>query len=104
MPSYNANWIYENILKQIQAFEAQLDENSEVGLRFASFGGTTTMKVEKIGYQNPHLLYFRGKVRGDDALLIQHTSQLSFLMVAEKKQDPTLPATRLGFACGVGEI
>ena len=92
-----ADWKYENIMKQIQDFEKTLDDEHEIALRLASFGSSITMIVTDIGYQNPEILYFYGFVNGKEAQLIQHTSQLNFLITSVEKEDETKPARRIGF-------
>lgn len=94
----SANWTYEKLIEQIREFEANLDQNHEIAIRLASFGTSILMAVEGIGYQNPDMLYFYGKIKGADAQLIQHKSQLNFLLQAVQKPDPKSPPRRIGFA------
>lgn len=97
---YNmADWKYEKIMEQIHNFEEDLDDEHEIALKLTSFGSAITMIVTDIGYQNPDLLYFYGLVNGVDAQLIQHMSQLNFLLTAVERQDKTKPARRIGFIC-----
>lgn len=96
--NYNlADWKYEKIIEQIRDFEQNLDNEHEVAIRLASFGSSITMIVTDIGYQNPDILYFYGFVNGKDAQLIQHTSQLNFLITSIEKEDKSKPARRIGF-------
>lgn len=95
---YNlADWKYEKIMEQIYAFEQTLDDNHEIALKLASFGVSTTMVVTEIGYQNPDMLYFYGYVNGVESQLIQHVSQLSFLLTSVERADKSAPARRIGF-------
>ena len=55
------------------------------------------MIVTSVGYQNPDMLYFYGFVNGKDAQLIQHVSQLNFLITSVEREDKTKPARRIGF-------
>lgn len=96
-PQY-ADWKYKKIVEQIRDFEAELDDEHEVALRLASFGTSIVMTVTDIGYQNPDMLYFYGIVNGKGAQLIQHISQLNFLLLAVEKQTPNAPPRRIGFA------
>ena len=96
-PQY-ADWKYKKIVEQIREFEAELDDEHEVALRLASFGTSIVMTVTDIGYQNPDMLYFYGIVNGKGAQLIQHISQLNFLLLAIEKQTPSAPPRRIGFA------
>ena len=93
-----ASWKYKKLIEQIRKFEASLDQNHEVAIRLASFGTSILMSVEDLGYQNPDVLYFYGKVNGEEAQLIQHASQLNFLLLAVQKPDPKKPPRRIGFA------
>ena len=96
--NYNlADWKYEKIIEQIRDFEQNLDDEHEVAVRLASFGSSITMIVTDISYQNPDILYFYGFVNGKDAQLIQHTSQLNFLITSIEKEDKSKPARRIGF-------
>lgn len=96
---YNyADWKYEKIIEQIRDFEESLDENHEVGLKLASFGSSITMLVTEIGYQNPDLLYFYGSINGTESQLIQHMSQLNFLLTSVEREDKSVPARRIGFS------
>lgn len=93
-----ADWQYEVILKEIKDFEKDLDNDHEVALKLASFGQSITMSVTEIGYQNPCLIYYYGYVNGKYCQLIQHVSQISFLMIAEPKSDPLKnPRRVIGF-------
>ena len=94
---YQADWKYEKIMEEIRDFEQQLDEEHEIALHLASFGSTITMAVEEISCQNPDMLYFYGYINGNYAQLIQHTSQLNFLLTSVKREDTTKPARRIGF-------
>lgn len=92
-----ADWKYENVVEQIKGFQDQLDEDHEVGLLLTAFGTSVLMQVTDIGYQNPDLLYFYGYVNGTKAQLIQHSSQLNFLLTSVEKEDKSKPARRIGF-------
>lgn len=50
-----ASWHCAKIIEQIRAFEANLDRQHEVALRFAS-----GLSVTAIGCQDPDMLYFSG--------------------------------------------
>lgn len=96
---YNmADWKFEKLIEQIKDFEEGLDDDHEVALKLASFGSAIMMYVVTIGYQNPDMLYFYGFVDGQPAQLIQHMSQLNFLITSVEKIDKDKPAGRIGFA------
>ena len=92
-----ADWKYEKIMEEIAEYEAKLDNDHEIALRLASFGSSTVMVVTSVGYQNPDMLYFYGFVNGKDAQLIQHVSQLNFLITSVEREDKTKPERRIGF-------
>lgn len=93
-----ADYSYEVIIKCIYEFENNLDDDHEIAIKLASFGRSITMAVTDIGYANPSTLVFYGYVEGQYATLIQHMSQLNFLLLAVKKADPEKPPRRIGFA------
>lgn len=92
-----ASWQYKKIMQQITDFEQELDSNHEIALKLTYFGNSTTMLVTSIGYQNPDLLYFFGYVNGTYSQLIQHISQLNFLITSIEQEDKTKPIRRIGF-------
>ena len=92
-----ADVIYENLMEEIIDFQNDLDENHEVEVLLASFGSSVLMNVTEPGYQNPDMLYFYGYVNGNEARLIQHVSQLNFLLMSVEKEDKTQPPRRIGF-------
>lgn len=95
---YLADWKYEKIMEEIRSFEKSLDDEHEIAVRLASFGTSVMMAVHEIGYQNPDMLYFFGTVNGQSTQLIQHTSQLNFLLTAVKKSNLNAPPRRIGFS------
>ena len=97
--TYNyASYSYEVIMERIKEFEDELDDDHEVAVKLASFGQTITMSVTGIGYSNPSTLVFHGFVGEQAATLIQHMSQLNFLLLAVKKAVPEKPPRRIGFS------
>ena len=94
----HADYAYEVIMERIKEFEDTLDDDHEIAIKLASFGQNITMSVTEIGYSNPTTLIFSGYVGKQRAELIQHMSQLNFLLLSVEKEDPKKPALRLGFA------
>lgn len=88
---------YEKIIDEIADFENELDNEHEIALKLASFGSSITMNVISIGFQNPDILCFYGYVNNKYSQLIQHMSQLNFLMTSVERQDKSKPARRIGF-------
>lgn len=94
---HSADWQYEKIKEEIKEFENNLDDNTEISMQLASFGQSILINVRDIGYQNPDLFYIYGKVKGQPVQLIQHITQLSFLLTSSPKIDPYHPPHRIGF-------
>jgi len=95
-PKSSAQWTYERLVKHIQEFEANLDEDHEIGARLVSFGSDLKFHIEDMGYHGPDIITFYGKNDlGEDVQLIQNVSQLSVLLVAMKKVDEK--PKRIGF-------
>ena len=92
-----ADYTYEVIVDRIKEFEEDLNDDQEVAVQLASFGQSITMTVTQIGYSNPSTLVFYGFVGEKNATLIQHVSQLNFLLLAVPKADPSKPPRRIGF-------
>lgn len=64
---------------------------------FTHFGHSVMMQVIEIGYEEPVLMVFRGYVDGRLSTLIQHVSQLNFLLTSVPKA-PDRPKRRIGFS------
>lgn len=95
---YNlADWKYEKLMEQIIEFQRDLPDTVDVCVQLASFGQSMIMIVDEIGYQNPDLLYFYGTINGNEAQLIQHASQLNFLLMTMPKPEPQSNPRRIGF-------
>lgn len=92
-----ADYSYQVIMKRIREFEGGLNDDEEVAVRLASFGSSVTMSVTDISYSNPSTLVFYGYVGDQRSMLVQHMSQLNFLLLAVKKEDPSKPSNPIGF-------
>lgn len=93
-----ASEFYKHLVEQINDFDDELDPEYEVGLRLVSFGQSVSFHVRDLGYQNPSLIFFFGETdRGQPVQLIQHVSQISFLLMKVKRPDPTQPKRPIGF-------
>lgn len=80
----------------VETFEHELDEEHEIGIRLASFGGIVAFHAQQIGFSKPNVITFYGITdEGERVQLIQHVSQLSFLLKAVKKQKEK--PNRIGF-------
>lgn len=88
---------FEVIKSYIDAFQNTLDSEHEVGLLLTNFGQDILLYVDFVGFENPSLMVFKGFVKGQKSTLIQHVSQLSFLLTAVPK-NPDRPKRKIGFA------
>lgn len=89
--------IFYHILERVRVFEESLDEAHEVGVQLVNFGQTITFSVSRIGYINPLLIVFQGHTdSGDPIELIQHISQISFVLI-KLKRNPEIPKQPIGF-------
>jgi hypothetical protein len=99
-----AEWAYERIILQIRTFEAQLDANQEVAMGFAG-SDSGVLQIEGLGFYEPDMLTFYG--RDDDGMktqLIQHIAQLSVMLRAVRKSQPSEPPRRIGFHLNAGWV
>jgi len=88
--------VCEAIKEYVENFERELDDEHEVGVRLASFGGVILFHAQQIGFSAPNVITFYGVTEdGEKLQLIQHVSQLNFLLKAVKKREEK--ATRIGF-------
>ena len=87
---------FELIKQYIEDFEESLDTEHEVGLMLTNFGQSVLMQVTEIGYEKSVMLVFKGKVNDRPGTLIQHISQLNFLLTSVDKK-PDKPKQKIGF-------
>lgn len=96
--SKTARGLVKHIASEIQQFEASLDKDHEVGMRLVTFGQTVVIHVHAVGYIQPNLVLFVGLTDDKKPVkLIQHQSQLSFLLMALPRLDPESPKRPIGF-------
>ena len=82
---FDAKGVYDYLRLRIHDFESSLKENEEIGLQLANFGLAAQIHVRSMGFQDPNLVEFSGvDQNGHVATLIQHISQLNFMLVALK--------------------
>lgn len=87
----------EVIKKHVLDFQQSLDQDHDVALLLTHFGSSILMEVTHIGYEKSVLVIFKGLVNGRESTLIQHVSQLNFLLTSVPKA-PELPKRQIGFA------
>lgn len=87
---------FEIIKRYILDFQQSLDNEHDVGVLLTNFGSTMLMQVTSVGFERSVLMVFRGYVDGREATLIQHVSQLNFLLTSVPKA-PDEPKRKIGF-------
>lgn len=90
---------FEIIKEYIQRFQASLDNEHDVALMLTQFGSSVIMEVTDIGYEESVLMVFKGYVNGRMSTLIQHVSQINFLLTSVPKA-PDEPKRTIGFTAG----
>jgi hypothetical protein len=81
---------------KIENFESSLDSEFEVGVRLVTFGGSITFHAQEISFSKPCLITFSGIDNdGNRVQLVQHVTQLNFLLCSLPKLLPT--KQRIGF-------
>ena len=86
--------------EQIREFEEEIDDESDVGIKLVSFGQTMVVHIETISHMQPNLIVFVGNLDdevGPRVRLVQHMSQLSFLLVGLPRLEPEKPRRPIGF-------
>ena len=88
------------IYDEVVEFQKSLPSNTDVAIQLVTFGSSSTLLVDTIGYKGGNLIVFRGKDNSGKPLeLIQHIHQLNFLLkVAQPPQQPAPPKRKIGFA------
>jgi hypothetical protein len=98
-----ADYTFEIIKDHVRAFEETVDNDHEVAMQLAAFGHSVLMYVEEISYANPSTLIFKGNVGGQRTTLIQHVTQLNFLLTVAEKKDPASAPRKIGFRVPTGD-
>lgn len=95
----DADTIAEHLIQAANDYNSNLDDQHEVGVMLASFGQTITVNITGIGYQGEKLIKFKGHLAdsGSPVELLQHVSQINFLLVSLPKQEPEQPKKTIGF-------
>lgn len=98
LPTYHmySDTQFNIIKKYIQDFESALDEEHEVGMMLTNFGQSVLMRVTQIGYEKSVMMVYKGFVNGNEATLLQHINQLSFMLTSIPK-DNEKPKCSIGF-------
>lgn len=88
---------FEAVKRHVEEFQKALDNEHDVGLLLTNFGKSVMMEVTSISYSGEALMVFKGIVSGREATLVQHVTQLSFLMTSVRKE-PEKPHRTIGFS------
>lgn len=72
-----AKWVYEQLRQLVKEFEADLNDEQEVGIKIAYVGSPFVCYVDEIDYWSPYLLVFHCHMKnGSKTTLIQHRSSI----------------------------
>lgn len=94
---FDAEGVFKHLLERVKQFQAQLPKDKETGLQLANFGLASGLHIRSIAYRNPNIIEFIGvDVDGETALLVQHISQLNFMLTAVSPLKDAEPY-RIGF-------
>jgi Fe-S cluster assembly ATPase SufC len=94
-----AREFHKRLAERIRAFESSLDRTQRVGVELVSYGRAVRIAVTNVGYQNPSLIILDGESEsGSPVELIQHVTQLSFLLTAVERAEPDSPRPPIGYA------
>ena len=74
LSSYSASKKFEIIISEFAKFESGLDDDQELAVALAYPNSTEPIRVIKIDYQDPDLLFLYGELNGHSVELIQHIS------------------------------
>lgn len=88
----------QNIYEEIVRYQSKLSEDNDVAMSVVQFGQSTTIFVDSIGYIGYNMIRFGGlDSSGRPLELLQHVSQLNFLLTVVPKVEPEVPKRRIGF-------
>ena len=91
-----AQQVVERLKTVIDNFMASLRPDQEVAIALASFGQSHTINVESVSTLGSQLIVFSGFENGCRVQLVQHVSQLNFLLLAAPLSAP-VPRRIIGF-------
>ncbi len=100
---FAAQEMFQFLSVRMAAFEKNLPEDHEMGVKLANYGVAAEIHVRGMGFQNPSIIEFYGMLSdGSEVILVQHIAQLNFVLLALRpvpEQDPF----RVGFEMGESE-
>lgn len=93
-----AQIVAENLYQEILNYQTNLSNTEDVAMSIVKFNESITLFVDSIGYIGYNLVRFGGKDSSGKPLeLIQHVSQLNFLLMVVPKPEPEVPKRKIGF-------
>lgn len=93
-----AQIVAQNIYEETVLYQSKLSEDNDVAMSVVQFGQSTTILVDSIGYIGYNIIRFGGlDSSGKPLELLQHVSQLNFLLMVVPKSEPEVPKRRIGF-------
>lgn len=93
-----AEIVAEQIHQAIVKFQSSLPEEDDVAVSLVQFNTSTTILVERIDYIGYTTICFHGTdSTGKPLELLQHISQLNFLLTVVPKPKPEMPRRHIGF-------
>ncbi len=96
-PENTAEAICDRFHELFTAFEKSLNPDEDIAIALASFGVARQIVVTAITSMGPALIVIKGFEDGAKVVLVQHLSQMSFLLVPVKRKDPDEPRRKIGF-------
>lgn len=96
-----AEKVFHHVMGRVKQFQNDLPEDHELGLHLADFGGGRALHVRGMGFKNPNIIEFYGMLAGNQQVaVIQHISQLNFLLIAVPPPKDQTPY-RIGFGADI---
>lgn len=93
-----AQIVAESLHQEILNYQSKLSDIEDVAMSIVKFNESITIFVDSIGYIGYNLVRFGGKDSSGKPLeLIQHVSQLNFLLMVVPKPNPEVPKRKIGF-------
>lgn len=98
----DAATIADQVVAIVNAYNRTLNHDQEVGLMLTSFGQTVTVNITRIGYVGTKLILFSGFLTSNNAPveLLQHVTQLNFLLVSLRRENSQEEKKHIGFMSG----
>lgn len=93
-----AEIVARSLYQEIINYQNSLSNTEDIAMMLVQFNQSTTILVENIGYIGYTMISFHGKdMSGKPLELIQHISQLNFLLTVVPKPEPEIPKRKIGF-------